>query len=152
MKKMNKWFTVFILVMFVGSAFAFAFMYTPDVSSQQQYENVIYRPLTNYEDAYFLQKNIVIIKYFYSDDCPDCGYFESQVADLLEFFGTQIFVQAIDADAYANETQSLGIESIPTLYLKGNSIDKVSEKIPTDDMITKVCLLYFSYVPQCNVF
>ena len=152
MKKFGKWFTVFILLMFVGSAFAFAFMYAPSSTPQKTHENVIYYPLSNYEDAYFLQKNTVIIKYFYSQDCEDCEYFERQIADLLDFFGSYIFVQAIDVEAYANETETLGIEKVPTVYLKGNSIETVTDKISNDEMITKVCLLYFSYVPQCNVF
>ncbi len=152
MKKNTKkqLFAVFVLLVFAGSGIAYALLSViPTQERQMQY--VVYQPLQDSEEAYFLQRNIVVAKYFYSEGCLRCQSTEAIVDGALEFFDGNFFVEKINIDEYPDEAERLDITQAPTIYLKGYSIDVITENITLSDLTTKICVLFFSYVDKCSI-
>ena len=82
----NKLIAGFIVVMFVGSGVAFAIISAFFPGGEPQSTFIINEPLTNQEEAYYLQRNIVVMRYYYSQDCIDCYQVEPIVDSLAEAF------------------------------------------------------------------
>lgn len=144
-------FALFVLFMFLGSSIAFAIMSAfPEGASRPEY--VFFEPLTNSQEAVYLQRNFVIIKFFYVPDCSECDDMEDTVDELLQDFTGNIIVEKINVIDFGGHAGNLGIEDVPTLYIKGRSVDILSEEIPYVDLYDKVCELFFEPIDQCYLF
>ncbi len=147
----TRMFAIFILLVFGMSSIAFAFISVIPRQEQQEIQYSIDYPLSDQEEAYFLQNNVVVAKYFYSEDCLGCASTEAMIDQTIEYFNGRFFVEKIDADIFQNETERLEIIDVPTIYLKGNTIDIITEDITQNDLITKICVLFFAYVEECQI-
>jgi len=153
MKKETKTriFAIFILLVFGMSSIAFAFISVLPKQEQQEIQYSIDYPLSDQEEAYFLQNNVVVAKYFYSEDCLSCASTEAMIDNIIEYFNGRFFVEKINMDNFQNETQRLDITTAPTIYLKGNTIDVITEDITQNELTTKICVLFFAYVEECAI-
>ena len=153
MKKETKkqLFAVIILLVFGMSSIFVAFVSFIPRTEQPEIQYSIDYPLSDQEEAYFLQNNIVVAKYFYSEDCLNCDSAEAMLDNTINYFNGRFFVEKIDADVFQNETQRLEITEFPTIYLKGNTIDIITEDITQNDLITRICILFFAYVEECQI-
>lgn len=155
MKKETKkqLFAIVVLLLFMGSSIAYAVIsiVPKEETGQKKIGYVVNQPLTENEEAYYLQQNIVVMKYFYSEDCVGCKSTESIIDQATQYFNGKLLVEKIDMNKYANETSDLSITKAPTIYLKGNSIDVITEDITYNQLITKICVLFFNYVNECSI-
>lgn len=140
---------VFILLMFVGSSIAFAFISVTAEEKPQEVQTLFDRPLENAEEAPYLQQNYVVVRYFWSDFCEDCGIAEQALNDAKAELNGRLVIEKIKMDDWANYTEELGITSAPTFYLKGSTIvtTKVTDR---DDLVRAICPLYFYAIEQCT--
>ena len=136
-------FALIVLFLFVGSGLSFAFIsaFTPE---EKEDTPLMYdRLLSNQEEAEFLQKNMVVIRFFLKDDCPDCEEMNIVVNEVFQELRGRMIIEKLDMDYYWEEAERLEIDNAPHLYLKGNTIEEISGVITTDELITKLCELYF---------
>lgn len=140
---------IFILLMFAGSTMAFAFMSViPGQEEPEEVQLIYERPLENAEEAPFLQQNYVIVKYFWSDDCPDCDLAEAALLGTKAELNDKIVIEKIKLEDWPEHAEALGIESTPTLYLKGRTIVK-TQTTDQDELMRAICPLYFYYIDEC---
>ena len=135
--------------MFAGSSIAFAFISVIPTEEKKEELQLIYdRPLENIEEAPFLQKNYVIVKYFWSEDCPDCAAAEAILLETKTELKDKIVIEKIKIEDWPDIAEALNIESAPTFYLKGKSIT-VIQTLDQDELIRAICPLYFYYIDEC---
>ena len=147
-EKKNKLIALFIVFMFVGSGIAYAVIsaLTPAETQEQSY--IVDKPLTNSEEAYFLQMNIVILRYYHSEDCFDCPETELLVNSLGEVFQGRIFIEKIDVDEYPDESSEY---SVPTIYLKGKTTKEITTDFDINEIYLDICTMFFAPVQQCSI-
>ncbi|MBR9682690.1 MAG: hypothetical protein GOV02_03355 [Candidatus Aenigmarchaeota archaeon] len=135
--------------MFVGSGIAFAIIsaFLPGTQQEQETSYIANQPLTNSEEAYFLQQNIVILRYYYSQDCFNCAEIESMVDYIGEMFQGWVFIEKIDTDLYA---EAVGY-SAPTIYLKGKTTKEITSDFDINEIYLDICTMFFSPVQQCSI-
>jgi len=145
----NKLIALFIVVMFVGSGIAFAVIsaFLPSGQSQEM-QYIVNGPLENSEEAYFLQRNVVVLRYYYSQDCIDCAEVEGIANYIGEFFQGWVLVEKIDVDEYPE--QSEGYE-VPTIYLKGKTTKTITEDFDVNEIYLDICTMFFAPVQQCSI-
>lgn len=136
---------IFIVVMFVGSGIAFAVI-SALVPADQTVAFATDKPLSNYEEAYYLQQNMVVMRYYYSQDCIDCAAVDPIVETLMSHFEGNIYLERIDVVQYANETEGF---TPPTIYLKGKTMKEITENFDVNSMFLDICELFFSPVEKC---
>jgi thiol-disulfide isomerase/thioredoxin len=139
---------LFIVSMFVISGVAFAVIsaIAPEQSPEQKY--VVNTPLSNSEEAYYLQRNIVVVRYYYSPDCVDCQSVEPMVDSIASHFASQVLVETIDVDQYANETEGF---TPPTIYLKGKSTKEITSNFSVNSIFLDICEMFFNTVNACSI-
>jgi thiol-disulfide isomerase/thioredoxin len=143
-------FAFFVLFMFVGSSLAFALLSSVDIEDTNvQY--FISGPLENQEEAYYLQRNIVVMKYFFSDECLTCEDSLAVITAAAEHFNGRLLVELINIEEYPEEAELLEIEDVPTIYLKGNSVKTITDPITANELITETCFLFFAFVQECSI-
>lgn len=147
---------IFILVMFGGSTLAFAFLSiypttnNPNAPSEQL--RLLYTvPLSDLDEAEYLQQNIVVLKFFYTEECESCDQMNTLVDQLLNYeLNGKIMVEKINKDNWEFESSFLGIQSVPAFYIKGASVDLLEGEITIEAMKTRICAQYFSPIAECN--
>jgi hypothetical protein len=140
---------LFILVTFVGSSAAFALISVTGSGKTQAVQTVFEYPLNNSEEAPFLQQNYVIVKYFWSGNCLDCDLSDQALAGASTELNGTLVVEHIKMEDWANYTAELGITSVPTFYLKGNTII-ITNTTNSDDLVRAICPLYFNHIEACT--
>lgn len=141
-------FTLFVLFMFLGSGLAFALMYAFP-TEQKQTTYIFDRPLTDEEEAVYLQSNVVVMQFFFSPTCPHCQAMEPVVEQLAEEFSGYLIVERINVQQYRQIAESNNIQGVPTFILKGSSIDKVVGEVPKENLKSSVCNLYTEPIEFC---
>ncbi len=143
----NKLIALFIVIMFVGSGIAFAIISSFLPGTQEQEESYISnQPLTNSEEAYFLQRNVVILRYYYSQDCFNCAEIEGMVDYIGEMFQGWVFIEKISMDEYPEASYSA-----PTIYLKGKTTKEITSDFDINEIYLDICGMYFSPIQQCSI-
>ena len=144
----NKIVAMFIVLMFVGSGIAYAVIsaFLPGETPEQSY--IINKPLLDQEEAYYLRRNIVILRYYYTENCIDCPQVEPTVDYLGELFQGWVLIEKINIDEYPEES---GDYTAPTIYLKGKSTKEITEDFDTNDIYLDICTLFFAPVQQCSI-
>ncbi len=147
-EKKNKLIALFIVFMFVGSGIAYAIIsaLTPAETQEQSY--IVNKPLTNSEEAYFLQRNVVILRYYYSEDCFDCPSTEPIVDTLGELFQGWVFIEKINVDEYPEESADY---TVPTIYLKGKTTKEITSNFDINEIYLDICTMFFAPVQQCSI-
>lgn len=141
---------VVVLLMFVGSSIAFALIST--FGSTKPKEQFIFdKPLTNSEEAVFLQQNKVVMKFFFLTTCPVCKSMEPVVEELVQEFNGKLIVEMIDARKYRDEATQYNIENVPTFYIKGKTIDIFVGKMEKEELYNRICALYFEQIEECPI-
>lgn len=145
-------FSVFVLVTFLGSSIAFAVLSSSgQTANKTESPYVVDHPLTNQEEVPYLQQGAVLMKYFYTEDCITCNDTSQMVLSVADYFKGKLVVEFVDKNKYVNESQELNITKIPTMYLKGKSIDIITEDIQPNALVSRICYLFFNIVPECNI-
>ncbi len=147
---------IFLLIVFVGSAIAYAFILLPtgapttptDTKTQYEYD----RPLSEYEEASFVQNGVVVVKYFQSSDCIDCETVSSQLTQLVQALPGKVAVERLDLAEYKPLADSLNVTDAPTLLLIGyGRNDRIDGYMEYNDLFVKVCTLYPYQVNECSL-
>jgi len=145
-------FVFFVLIMLFGAWFvATAVMSVVDVGKPQQ-QLVFDGPLSNQDEATFLMQNKVVAKYFWSVNCTACAESNETINALFQDFGGSLVVENIDADQWADVAEALDVKELPTLYLKGMTIDVIAGNITYDDAYGRICNVFFEPIEQCQTF
>ena len=144
----NKLAALFIVIMFVGSAIAFAIISAFLPGTQQESTYIVNQPLTNSEEAYFLQRNVVILRYYHSQNCFNCAEIEGMVDYLGEVFQGWVFIQKIDVDEYPEESSGY---TVPTIYLKGKTTKEITTGFDINEIYLDICTMFFAPVQQCSI-
>lgn len=146
-------FVFFVLIMLFGAWFiATALMSVVDIGKPQQQQLVFDGPLSNQDEATFLMQNKVIAKYFWSANCTACAESNETMDALFQDFGGSLVVENIDADQWADVAEALDVKELPTLYLKGMTIDVISGNVTYDDAYDRICNVFFEPIEQCETF
>ena len=147
--------SAFILVIFAGSTLAFAFLsvFAPGTNTQDDNQNNIPdistreltvfefdAPLTSSEESAYQKQDVVILRFYYSNDCLACGDINIAVTELAQELEQRILLERINTDEY-----STGKEA-PLVELKGSSSKTLTE---FDSLKAEVCGLYFSKPEGC---
>jgi len=142
-------FAIFMLVTFVGSTAAIAFMSSSGTEEKEKVQLIIDTPLANADEATYLQKNYVILKYFYNDECTACD--TPMVEQLVQDLGGTIIIEEIDTTLYPDEAITYSVQSVPYYYFKGSTITKLSGNVTSDELFKAACDIYFDPIDQCSL-
>lgn len=148
MKKETKQqvFVIFVLLMFVGSGLAYAVMW---VFPEQPKTQLMYNaPLSNSEEAQFLQKNFVVVKLFYLEGNESCEQAAKDIQEIFQELNGKMIIEFIDIDIWKDEADRLDVTEVPFFYLKGSTVDKVG-KVEKEELISRICGLYFEPIDEC---
>ena len=154
-KKKNQIFVLVVLVIFVANGIAIAFMYavpsedSGSIDDEFSIKSIYTRPLSNSEESVFLRNNIVVIKYFYSDDCEGCDKAELMAESMLIRFPEKIIIEKIDAEKYGDHMDELGVEDVPAFYIKGKYIRKLYSDATEDELFSQICSVYYVSIEEC---
>ncbi|MFH0830141.1 MAG: hypothetical protein V1887_03200 [Candidatus Aenigmatarchaeota archaeon] len=146
-------FALVIIFAFAGSSVALAFdsaMQFVTGNSKQTQPDEVDRPLADSEEAPYLQNNYLIVRYYYSANCPNCARAEDAISGLRSELAP-ILLERISVDEFANETESMGLTQIPSVYLKGSSTMMFSGAPTYDRLFTEACRLYFDPPMACPI-
>lgn len=146
--KRNQLFALIILFIFLGSSAAFALLNVIPIQQPKQ-QLVFDQPLSNADEAKFLQQNKVVMKYFWSDNCTDCPATEATVKQLFQDFGGALVVESIDVDRWPEAATELDVTTVPTIYLKGYTIERITTDITYDGTYRTICGLFFNQIEAC---
>lgn len=152
--KRKRWFALFIMVMFVGSSLAFAIQFAApqpqQPTQQQELPTVVEKPLTDAEEAPYIQRGFIVVRYFYYQGCPDCAQSEAAVNALREDPGN-VLLERIDIDQWpeAAAAVGLGANSAPAIYLKGASTRLLTGAIAYTDLFNAACPVYYNPPAGC---
>ncbi len=146
----NQIFALFVLIIFVGSSAAFALMNVIEVTPQRQ-QLVFDGPLSNADEATFLQQNKVVAKYFWSENCTACPDANDTVDSLFNDFGGGLVIEKVDIGQWSDVAEMFEVTEVPVLYLKGSTIDRIDGSIDYNDAYEKICWLFFEPVEQCDL-
>jgi thiol-disulfide isomerase/thioredoxin len=141
-------FAIFMLVTFVGSTAAIAFM-SSFGTEEEKVQLIVDKPLTNAEEAAYLQKNYVVLKYFYSDECTACD--TPMVEQLVQDLAGKIIIEEIDTMLYPEEATTYSVQSVPYYYFKGSTITKLSGNVTSVELFNAACDIYFEPIDQCSL-
>lgn len=147
----NQIFTVIVLLLFVGSGIAYAIFSVFPVTEKPKIENVVDKPLSDAEEAQYLTQNKVVIKYFYSPTCVACQQQEPILEEVINYFDGNMLTEKINIFEYRDQIAVNDIKSTPTFIIKGKSIEQIEDVITKDDLVSKVCGLYFEPIDKCSV-
>lgn len=143
----NKIFVLVVLILFVGSSFAFALVNVFPEEKKASY--VFDTPLSNQDEAVFLQQNKVVMKFFYSPTCPICENMDPVVDELVNEFGGSLIVEKISVVDYADFATQMDVERVPFFHIKGKTVDTYTGEIDKEELFTKICNLYFEEIDVC---
>lgn len=142
-------FALFIILVFGGSTLAFAVDFTVAPEKKEQMPDVVEGPLTDSEEAPYLQQNYLVVRYFYSSDCAGCALVEDSINGLKEEVG-QVLLERVSIEQYPNATESVGVTRVPSIYLKGSSTRLLSGPVTYDQLFSESCQLYFNPPLACG--
>jgi hypothetical protein len=143
-------FVLIVLVMLFGAWFvASALFSVMDINKSQQ-QLVFDGPLNNSDEAVFLKQNKVVAKYFWSENCSACPDTEKEIGSLFQDFSGNLVVESIDVGKWSDVAQSMDITELPTLNLKGSTIDVITGNITYDDAYARICNLFFQPIDKCE--
>lgn len=137
-----------ILFMFIGSSVAIALISVVPIQKEREAELIYDKPLSNSEEAPFLQQNFVIVKFFWSKNCTVCHDAETALLQARKELNGKIVIEKIDIDKWREHAKALGIQNTPSFYLKGRTIKIINTTDP-DQLIENICPLYFYYIDEC---
>jgi hypothetical protein len=147
--KRKKLMSIFILIVFAGSTLAFAFLsvFSDGNTAQDPIEETkltifkFDRPLTAAEETPYQKQDIVILKFYYSNDCSNCSDIDLEVEQLWTDSNNRILLEKINTDEYSVN------KNTPSIELKGSR-----SKILTsfDNLENEVCNLYFDAPSNCD--
>lgn len=141
-------FVLFVLLMFLGSSAAFAFMNVIEVNPPKQ-QLVFDGPLSNADEAVFLRQNKVVAKYFWSENCTACPEAEDTVDSLFNDLAGGLVVEKVDVDKWPEAAEAFQVTELPALDLKGNTIERFDGNFTYDEAYSAICDLFFQPVDQC---
>ena len=143
-------FALFILFMFIGSTAAISLLYA-FVPANKETKLLYSKPLSNSEEAPYLQKNYVIVKYFWNDNCQSCNETYQYLWNAFQMLKGKFVIESINTDVWPDSAKQLGIENVPSLYIKGYTIEVLDKNITEDKIVEEVCSLYFKPIDECNL-
>jgi len=144
-EKQKQIFVIFVLIMFLGSSIAFALFSVIPIREEVK---VLYeQPLSEQDEMKLLQKNIVIIQFFYNDDCNNCQEIDFIIKNLLTEFNGRLVEERINIYDYPE----LDIVSVPTLILKGKTIDMIEGIATAEELKERICRLYVQPPEVCII-
>lgn len=144
-------FTIFVLLMFMGSSIAFAVSSVLQRVQPSAEQTLVFdRPLTDSESARFLDNNIVVADFYYSQNCAGCSAAESVITALVQELSGYLVVDKIDAEKYKSMAEANEIPGLPAFVLKGTTIDIVSGMISKEDLKNRICQLYAEPINACG--
>jgi hypothetical protein len=148
----KKLMSLFMLIVFGGSTLAFVFLqaFSPSgTSSDEPIENQIDTtqlrfdyPLTSVEESAYIQAGIVVVKYYYSQDCEECLLGTTITDQLFSDFEGKILLESINTDEYSS------LEKAPSIVVKGSTSKTL---IIMDYALLRqtTCGLFFSQPESC---
>jgi len=146
-------FAIFILAMFLGSTFALAFISKESLPQNNPnataLPTVVEKPLADSEEAPYLQRGFIIVRYFYSADCGDCPKVEDAINGLRDDPGN-VLLERIDINEWPDAATTVGVTTAPAVYLKGMSTQLLNGVVTYSDLFNAACPLYFSPPPSCG--
>ena len=142
-------FALFVLFTFLGSTAAIAVLSAFAPSKEERTRLIYNEPLTNAEEVPFLQKNFVILKYFYSEECVACD--DETVDALVQDLGGKIIIEKIDTLLFPEEATTYSVQEVPFYHFKGRSIRKLSGNVSSEELFETACDLFFEPIDQCMI-
>jgi len=147
---------ILLLLVFVGSAIAYAFLLLPasptttttNTNLQYDYD----RPLSESEEASYVQRGAVIIKYFYSADCIDCDTLNTHITQLSQALPGKVVVERLDLAKYNLLATGLNVTEAPAMILLGyGKRERIDGYTEYNDLFVKTCTLYPYTVNECSI-
>jgi hypothetical protein len=152
-ERKKRLFAIFILVIFLGSTFAIAFISKESLpqssSNATALPTLVDKPLADSEEAPYLQRGLIIVRYFYSADCGDCPKVEDAINGLRDDPG-KVLLERIDIDQWPDAATTVGVTTAPAVYLKGMSTKLLNGAVTYSDLFNAACPLYSSPPPSCG--
>ena len=142
----KKLISLFILLIFGASTIAFAFLqvFAPgngdtDVDiSTLKYDY----PLSNADEAAYLQEDIIVVRFYYSNECEDCSKGNIIVEQIFEDLKDRVLLEKINTDNYSID------KTVPLIELKGSAADSL-EIMDYALLRQTACGLFFSEPDTC---
>ncbi len=142
-------FAIFVLLMFAGSSLAFAVSVVLG-RQQPQTAAISDKPFADSETARFLENNIVVVDFYYSQDCADCAAADSAITGLAQDLSGYLAIDRIDAEKYKSLAEANEIMRFPSFVLKGATIDTISGATSKQYLKSRICLLYAEPISACS--
>jgi len=145
----KKIFSIFVLLMFMGSSIAYAVSVVFQRAPAQGQQSLVYdKPLADSEASKLIENNIVVADFYYSNNA-DSSAADSTITGLAQDLSGYLAVDKIDAAKYKSLADANGITQFPSFVLKGTTIDTVSGAISKQDLKSRICQLYAQPIAAC---
>ncbi|HLD42063.1 MAG TPA: thioredoxin family protein [archaeon] len=135
-----------ILFSFLGSTFTLAILYAvpgaPPEKTTTTNPYVFENPLEQAKENEILSGDNVIVNFFYTSPCPVCDEAERTLANLYSVSGGKLYVVRINTDINTLYSSSVGVKSVPALYIKGTTTELLTGSPLPTELKTKVCSKY----------
>lgn len=144
----NQMFTIFVLLIFLGSSIAFALM-SIIPTQKQEVSNVFNRPLSEQEEAQIIKQNKVVVKFFYHPTCQTCISMEPVLDEIITEFRENLATERINIQEFEEQVAENDIQYTPTFIFKGKSIERIDGATEKEELVKTICSLYFELPDVC---
>ena len=144
-------YTLIVLFLFVGSGLAYAVAYVLPLPKPAEGIYVFDVPLSDAQEGYFIEQNKVVMKYFYSPTCLACRDMESIIEEVIEHLKENLITEKINIKEYSEVMSWFDIKTTPSFILKGKTIERYEDMLTKDELLNKICALYFEEIDECTL-
>ena len=145
----NQMFTIFVLLIFMGSSLAYAVSIVFQRAPTQEQQSLVFdKPLADSESAKLIENNIVVVDFYYANNAESSAA-DSTITALAQDLSGYLAVDRIDAVKYKSIADANDITQFPSFVLKGTTLDTISGAISKQDLKSRICQLYAQPIAAC---
>lgn len=145
-------YALLVLFLFLGSSIAYALTYVFPTQQKPKNPYIFDAPLSQQEEAQYIQQNKVIMKFFYQQGCIYCEKMEPILEEIINELGNNLVTEKIDIRQYKETITQYDISGTPTIVLNGKTIDRIEGEATKEDLTSRICSLYFDPVDVCAAY
>ncbi len=138
---------IFIFVILFFSIISYSLMFITPENNEIEIPIYVRTPLSEKEISQIVERNGVLVQYFWSYDCEDCYEYELELRDIVYSFNGSVILEALDTYNYPD----LPYLDLPYLRIIGSDVKEfVGSDIPNSTEVKRIiCDTFFTPPPVC---